>query len=96
MTVMHEVERVGLALQYWTERHLVVGQPSDKDAMDIDSQEEPDLDTKDTQTWSTVFECEAYSGEVYTPARMSEHWIQENAEMNLDGNALHIPDTNFN
>ncbi|KAG8529530.1 uncharacterized protein KY384_006167 [Bacidia gigantensis] len=93
--VVHEGQRVGLALQFWRNRRLLSELESNDDAMDVDGQEQPELGNEEEQIWSAVIECEACPADVYTPARVSEKWVQENTDSMTDGNALHIADTDL-
>ncbi|KAL9065527.1 MAG: hypothetical protein Q9161_008179 [Pseudevernia consocians] len=73
---MHTRGRVGLALQYWMERRLLVGEEKKADAMDIDDQENDEVDDE-VDIWSAIIECEASSAELYPSIRVSDAWLPQ-------------------
>ena len=75
----HTRGRVGVALQYWMERRLVLGEEKKADEMDIDDKEIEEVDVE-TDMWSAIIECEASSAELYPSIRVSDAWVSEAVE----------------
>lgn len=73
---MHTRGRVGLALQYWMERRLVLGEEKKADEMDIDDKEAGEMDDE-VNIWSAIIECEASSAELYPSIRVSDAWLPQ-------------------
>ncbi|KAL8879457.1 MAG: hypothetical protein Q9198_002927 [Flavoplaca austrocitrina] len=72
---MHAEGRLGLALQYWTERrHLTKKRKADE--MDIDDAEETTR-AKTQLTWSAAIECQSSSADLYPSIRVSSNWVAE-------------------
>lgn len=76
---MHTRGRVGFALQYWIERRLVLGEEKKADEMDLDVKEAGELDDE-TDVWSAIIECEAFSAELYPSIRVSDAWVSQAVE----------------
>lgn len=76
---MHTRKRVGLALQYWMERRLVLGEEKEADEMDVDDQEAGEVDDE-ADIWSAIIECEAFSAELYPSIRVSDAWVSQAVE----------------
>lgn len=76
---MHTRGRVGLALQYWIERRLVLGEEKKADEMDLDIKEAGEVDDE-TDVWSAIIECEAFSAELYPSIRVSDAWVSQAVE----------------
>lgn len=77
---MHAEGRLGLALQYWTERrHLAKKRKADE--MDIDDAEEPTIQL----TWSAIIECQSSSADLYPSIRVSSNWVAEAPEKAASG-----------
>ena len=76
---IHTRGRVGVALQYWVERRLVLGEEKKADEMDIDDKEMEEVDVE-TDIWSAIIECEASSAELYPSIRVSDAWVSEAVE----------------
>ncbi|MCJ1450883.1 hypothetical protein MMC28_001217 [Mycoblastus sanguinarius] len=75
---MHTQGRVGLALQYWMERRLLLEQKKTDDEMDVDKTTMGDFeDDAALDIWSAIVECEASSAELYTSIRVSDTWVSE-------------------
>lgn len=87
--------RVGLTLQYWQDRRLVLPRKHKPDAMNIDSSNQSELDDLDAEAYSALIECEASSSEVYPPIRVSDAWVAPQIErpLSLDANSLYISAT---
>lgn len=85
----HANGRVGLTLQYWQDRRLVLVRKHEPDTMKIDS---PNVDT---EAYSALIECEASSSELYPPIRVSDSWVAPQIERppSLDANSLYISAT---
>ena len=73
---MHTNGRVGVALQYWMERRLVLGEQKEADEMDTDDREAGEV-VDEANIWSAIIECEAYSAELYPAIRVSDAWVSE-------------------
>lgn len=65
--VMHSRDRVGLALQYWKERHLI-SPIGDKLSSYSENRE---------KIWSLLIGCSSTGGLGHLPARVSEDWISK-------------------
>lgn len=76
---MHTRGRVGLALQYWMERRLVLGDEMKPDEMDIDDKEAEGMEDE-ADIWSAMIECEASSAELYLSIRVSDAWVSQAVE----------------
>lgn len=76
---MHTRGRVCLALQYWIERRLVLGEEKKADEMDLDIKEAGEVDDE-TDVWSAIIECEAFSAELYPSIRVSDAWVSQAVE----------------
>lgn len=87
---MHTRGRVGLTLQYWMERRLVLGDQKEADEMDIDDTEASDVDD-DADIWSAIIECEASSAELYPAIRVSDSWVSEDVGRPAPGETNDIP-----
>lgn len=87
--------RVGLTLQYWQDRRLVLARKQEPDAMNMDSLNQAELDDLDTEAYSALIECEASSSELYPPIRVSDAWVapQIKRPPSLDANSLYISAT---
>lgn len=88
---MHTRGRVGLALQYWIERRLVLGEEKKADEMDLDIKEAGELDDE-TDVWSAIIECEAFSAELYPSIRVSDAWVSQAVEKPALAETNGIPD----
>lgn len=81
---MHAGGRLGLALQYWTERRLVRGTRRRKaeEMMEIDGKQEEDEDDEeaDGKVYAAIIECEASSSELYLSIRISDSWVSDIVE----------------
>ncbi len=73
---MHTRGRAGLALQYWMERRLVLGEEMEADEMDIDDKGTGEVDGE-AEIWSAIIECEASSAELYPSIRVSDAWLPQ-------------------
>ena len=80
--VMHGRGHVGLTSQYWMERRLVLESKTARDEMmGVDGRDEYTLDDEEgPKTYSTVFECEASSAQLYPPIRISDAWIADHID----------------
>ena len=78
---VHTRGRVGLALQYWMERRLVLGKEK-KEASNAD--DEADI-------WAAVIECEASSPELYPSIRVSDAWVSQAVEKPVLAETNDIP-----
>lgn len=87
---MHTRGRVGLALQYWMERRLVLGEEKKTDEMDIDDEQAGDLDDE-ADIWSAIIECEASSAELYPSIRISDAWVSQAVERPTPAETNDIP-----
>ena len=76
---MHTRGRVGLALQYWMERRLVLEEEQKVDEMDVDNKEDGEVENE-LEIWSAIVECEASSAELYPSIRISDAWVSEAVE----------------
>lgn len=90
---IHTRARVGLAVQYWTDRKLLPPKGHEPGTMDIDTTlENPEDDVK---IYSAVLECETLAGALYPPIRVSNDWISESIEKSttsdLDQSESHEP-----
>lgn len=87
--------RVGLTLQYWQDRRLVLARKHEPDAMNIESPNQAELDDLDTEAYSALIECEASSSELYPPIRVSDAWVAPQIERPpfLGANPLYISTT---
>ncbi|MCJ1225934.1 hypothetical protein MMC12_002583 [Toensbergia leucococca] len=79
--MMHAGQRLGLALQFWMERRLLLRKNWDAGDMVIDrvpkSEDEREQNPK---FWSAIIECEPSPAELYTPIRVSDAWVSETLE----------------
>lgn len=91
----HANGRVGLTLQYWQDRRLVLARKYEPDTMKIDSPNQAELGDLDTEAYSALIECEASSSELYPPIRVSDAWVAPQIERppSLDPNSLYISAT---
>lgn len=87
---MHTRGRVGLALQYWMERRLVLGEEKKADEMDIDEKEVGEVDDE-MHIWSAIIECEASSAELYPSIRVSDAWVSQAVEKPAPAEPNDIP-----
>ena len=87
---MHTRGRVGLALQYWMQRRLVLGEEKEVDQMDVDNKE-PDDEGDETDIWSVIIECEASSAALYPSLRISDAWVSQAVEKPAPAQANDIP-----
>ena len=71
---MHTRGRVGLALQYWMERHLLLPPTPEQEAMDIDT-DTPSATEEEPTIYSLIVETEASSSSLYPPIRISDSWL---------------------
>lgn len=80
---MHIKGKVGLQLEYWMERRLVPGRKRNADEMETDK---PDSlrEEKKPRTWSATIDCEASSASLYPSIRVSDAWVGENVEKELE------------
>lgn len=87
--------RVGLTLQYWQDRRLVLVRKHEPDAMNMDRPNRADLEDLDTEAYSALIECESSSSELYPPIRVSDTWVAPQIERppSLDANSLYISAT---
>ena len=76
---MHTRGRVGVALQYWMERRLVLEEDKKANEMDVDDKESDEVDDE-ADIWSAIIECEASSAELYPSIRVSDAWVSEAVE----------------
>lgn len=84
--------RVGLTLQYWQDRRLVLVRKHKSNAIIIDSPNQAEPDDPDMEAYSALIECEASSSELYPPIRVSDAWVAPQIERppSLDTNSLYI------
>ena len=88
---MHTRGRVGLALQYWMERRLVLEDQEKKaDEMDVDDKEASEVDDE-ADIWSAIIECESSSAELYPSIRVSDAWVSEAVEKPTPAESNNIP-----
>ncbi|CAF9943517.1 MAG: hypothetical protein ALECFALPRED_000532 [Alectoria fallacina] len=87
---MHTRGRVGLALQYWMERMLLLGEEKKADEMDTDDKGTGDVDGE-TDIWSAIIECEASSAELYPSIRVSDAWVSRAVEKPAPAESNDIP-----
>ncbi|KAL8707737.1 MAG: hypothetical protein Q9220_007257 [cf. Caloplaca sp. 1 TL-2023] len=75
---MHAGSRLGLSIQYWTERRCLAGRKRKADEMEIDdsSSRTTGLEGK-PRVWSATIECESSSADLYPPIRISNNWVSE-------------------
>lgn len=71
---MHTRGRVGLALQYWMERHLLLPTTPEQEAMDIDT-DTPTATEEEATIYSLIIETEASPSSLYPPIRVSDSWL---------------------
>ena len=87
---MHTRGRVGLALQYWMQRRLVLGQEKGVDRMDVDNRK-PDEEADEADIWSVIIECEASSAALYPAIRISDAWVSQAVEKPAPAETNDIP-----
>lgn len=77
--VMHGRGNVGLTLQYWMERRLVLESKAARDeAIGVDSNDQYTLDDEERpKIYSAIFECEASPAQLYPPIRISDAWVAD-------------------
>ncbi|KAL8701083.1 MAG: hypothetical protein Q9201_005103 [Fulgogasparrea decipioides] len=81
---MHAEGRIGLALQYWTDRRHLSRRKRKRDDMDVDEPpEERKKATEQPTIWSLAIECEASSADAYPSIRVSDNWVSV-SEMPID------------
>ena len=80
--VMHSRRHVGLTLQYWMERRLVLESKKARDEiMDVDGKDEYTLeDEEGPKIYSVIIECEASSAQLYPPIRISDVWVADHLD----------------
>ena len=89
---MHTRGRVGLALQYWMDRRLVLEEGSKADEMDIDDRQAGEMDEDDeANIWSAIIECEASPAELYQSIRVSDAWVSPAVEKPAPAEPNDIP-----
>ena len=71
--MMHTGGRVGLALQYWMDRQLLLSVTQEPEAMDIDTDSNPWVGESDI--YCAVVETEATPSSIYPPIRVSNSWL---------------------
>ena len=71
---MHTRGRVGLALQYWMERHLLLPKTPEQGAMDIDT-DTPSATEEEPTIYSLIIETEGSSSSLYPSIRISDSWL---------------------
>ncbi|KAL8992501.1 MAG: hypothetical protein Q9169_007056 [Polycauliona sp. 2 TL-2023] len=77
---MHAGGRLGLALQYWTDRRYLASRKRKADEMDLDDDDGQPPKAKKPSTWSATIECQPSSADLYTSIRVSSKWIGEVTE----------------
>lgn len=87
---MHTRGRVGLALQYWMERRLVLAEQEKADGMGVDDKGASEVDDE-ADIWSAIIECETSSAELYPSIRVSDAWISEAVEKPTPAESNNIP-----
>lgn len=70
---MHAAGRVGLALQYWMERSLLLPVTQEPEAMDVNDDTAPP--DEEPTIYSAIIETEALSSSLYPPIRISDSWL---------------------
>lgn len=76
--MMHTGGRVGLALQYWMDRQLLLSVTQEPEAMDIDNDSSSWVEKSDI--YSAVVETEATPSSIYPPIRVSNSWLGSSVE----------------
>ena len=76
--MMHTEGRIGLALQYWMDRQLLLSVTQEPEAMDIDTDSSPCVWKSDI--YSAVIETEATPSSIYPPIRVSNSWLSSPVE----------------
>lgn len=76
--MMHTGGRVGLALQYWMDRQLLLSVTQEPEAMDIDNDSSSWVENSDI--YSAVVETEATPSSIYPPIRVSNSWLGSSVE----------------
>ncbi|KAL8668616.1 MAG: hypothetical protein Q9168_006757 [Polycauliona sp. 1 TL-2023] len=76
---MHAGGRLGLALQYWTERRHLASRKRKADEMELDDTGEQPVANKPS-TWSATIECQPSSAELYPSIRVSSMWLGDSIE----------------
>ena len=71
--MMHTGGRVGLTLQYWMDRQLLLSATQEPEAMDIDTDPSPCVGK--SSIYSAIVEAEATPSSIYPPIRMSNSWL---------------------
>ncbi|KAG7009333.1 mediator of RNA polymerase II transcription subunit 1 [Physcia stellaris] len=71
---MHTRGRVGLALQYWMERHLLLPTTPEQGAMDIDT-DTPSATEEEPTIHSLIIETEGSSSSLYPSIRIPDSWL---------------------
>ena len=71
--MMHTGGRVGLTLQYWMDRQLLLTATHEPEAMDIDTDSSPCVPK--AGIYSAIVETEATPSSIYPPIRMSNSWL---------------------
>lgn len=77
----HVRGRVGLALQYWMDRRLLVDKEKEQgeEEMDVDITGANE-DEEENSIWSAIIECEVSSADIYPPIKVSDAWVSEVVE----------------
>lgn len=92
---MYAGGRLGLALQYWTERRDVTGRKRKADEMAVDGSPE-DTPIQETTTWSATIECEPSFANLYPSVRVSSNWITEAVDKQMTDQQQQDPFTTAN
>ncbi|KAL8793647.1 MAG: hypothetical protein Q9195_003799 [Heterodermia aff. obscurata] len=71
--MVHTGGRVGLTLQYWMDRHLLLSATQEPEAMDIDTDSSPCFEQ--SGIYSAILETEATPSSIYPPIRVSNSWL---------------------
>ena len=71
--MMHTAGRVGLTLQYWMDRQLLLSATQEPEAMDIDTDSGPCVGK--SGIYSAILETEATPSSIYPPVRLSNSWL---------------------
>ena len=71
--MMHIGGRVGLTLQYWMDRQLLLSAMQEPEAMDIDTDSSPYV--RKSGIYSAILETEATPSSIYPPIRISNSWL---------------------
>ncbi|MCJ1391243.1 hypothetical protein MMC18_004106 [Xylographa bjoerkii] len=71
---MHGAGKIGLRLEYWLSRRLVLPRARHADAMDVDSPSPPDT-PRAPGLHALLIDCEAHPAALYPSIRLSDTWV---------------------